>query len=385
MNKKCKPGCKPVKWHCGPSNFLLVLLICVGLCVGTSWVVNAAAAPVVATRLSIQSAGYNANHAPALVAAGWEGDQVAGWRFSTSNQSIAVYKLKIREVANENAGANLKNFRLEVDNVPVGPTIERLTEGGNVDYVVFSSDVPLFVIPPAGVSEVILRVDGVPANESNAGLHGTRMKFRLTNSTRTYTANSDISAKNLATGKFISGANALNSDSNIQKYVRSHASTAIGPLPDPKLIPQTDFPLMQFAVVNFYDESIVYKPNLHNIRFTITSFGGGNCSGRGCDVSLYDALTGARLGGPLRLNLRNRTAYADFKDLDFSVPAEGNKNLILKVNTADFASAGDSIQARIDNTAADFCWGDNKQNSSYKGTGYGGLGLTLNGQTFVKN
>lgn len=394
MKKKGSPGCKPGKRHCGPSNFLLVLLICVGMCVGASWVVNAApltpnsVRPV--TKLTVTSA-IPENPASTYLVAGQQGLYVGAWKLTASNvQDIEVSKLKIREMMNDfvtRAGAvhYLVNFKLLVDGQQVGTTQLQLTVSGGSRYVTFTGAPTLFTVPKNSSKIVILTADAQTHELLSSGTNGIDYKFRLTNSA-TNNNNADITAKGTNTNTYVLGVRGANSDSKSHKWVKSKPSFARNMAsPSGSASPGVGREVFRFDISNTSSEDVAFISGESNLRFTIHGTGRGNCGGGGCAFRLYDR-DGLAMSEEVKVNIaENATINFTRLGFDEQYAGLGTSFIIPSGETRTYSLRGDLsdmrvnqvLQFEIKNGAADMSWNDMSPEADISGAGFINLGLPI--------
>lgn len=158
---------------------------------------------------------------------------LATWEFSASNvEDIRVTQINVKNASNDGIGGFVKNLKLFVDGVQVGPTVAALDAADNTGNAVFSvSSGQLFTIPRGGSKDVTLRADITAYSDLDTTLvdKDNDLIFRVNlPADITGAASDDIIAIGTS-GNYTdpAAANAGNKDANKQYVFRNTMTAAI--------------------------------------------------------------------------------------------------------------------------------------------------------------
>lgn len=311
---------------------------------------------------------------------------VATWKYSANNtEDINVYRVVVYETGTGDTPGNIQNIKLFVDGKQVGATVPALIDSTS-NTAVFESTEPLFTVPKNSYKYLTLKVDLTSADNGTFADGGTNVLFSVKNVV-TITASTDVSAKGVLSGTYVTGAAGATYDAQNHKYVKTKPTfTKVNPT-STTLTPSTTAEILRFKIAADAgaDVKLVYtEDNAVNLRFTIHQQGGASGN---TDFNLYDVDTGTTVATAVTVADPTATdATVDFTaGFNLTVPAGSEKTLYVKGDLSDYATAGDSFSLSIENAAADFEWNDSTETTyTHTNANFAGIGLPLEGSTLVK-
>ena len=328
------------------------------------------------------------------IVAGDAGQTMAAWKMTASNaEDVSVTRVKVFEsgaISNEDNPGNLKNIKLYVDGVQVGPTVPAFTistatsstNGWTMDYALFENTAGLFTVPKNSSKTLVVKADATDSTNATFETDGSHQRLSLQVTDGAATATTNVSAKGATSSQYVtleSGSSATNElNANYMALVQTKPTFAYVAPSTTTLTPGT-MEVFRFRITAHTAESIVFN-TAHNIRLTVLA--GKTATGT---VTLKNASTGTIYSSSTAASLASG-AFLNFAfDVNtLTIGAGGTTELLVEADLTQFSATGNSFQVRLANASADFGWSDNTTSADIEEDNFVGFGLPITGGVFVK-